>query len=232
MCIYSKAKYCVYLTTYKGSKLPPFYIGSTTIDRINSGYRGSVKSKKYKAKFQEELYKNPHLFKTQIISSYFSRKNAQYKEKQLQTKLNVVKSEMYMNMAIAKDFGWFGMESSKEDSPVFGKKWKKTPEQIERSKIAFKIAFNKSEVKEAMSRRRKGKLPMSDKQKRELIESYKQIFQLFNSRPELNHGFVAKNGKLMTYERAFAKEYHQKFNKTANGLHQILTKSRIGIDLL
>ena len=192
MCIYSTPKYCVYLTTYVGNKLPPFYIGSTNIQKINSGYKGSIKSKKYKAKFQEELYKNPHLFKTQIVALYFSRKKAQYKEKQLQTKLNVVKSEMYMNMSIAKDFGWFGMKSSKEDSPVFGKKWKKTPEQIQRSKNACKIAFNRPEVKEAMSRRRKGKLPMSDKQKSELIELYRQIFQLFNSRPELNHGFVAK----------------------------------------
>jgi hypothetical protein len=36
--------YCVYLTIYKGNNLPPFYIGSTSIDKIDGGYHGSVMS--------------------------------------------------------------------------------------------------------------------------------------------------------------------------------------------
>ena len=232
MCIYLEPKYCVYLTVYYGNKLPPFYIGSTSISRVKSGYRGSVKSKKYKNVFQKELQENPHLFKTKIVASYYSRKNAQFKEKRLQTKLNVVKSDLYINMSIAKNFGWFGMKSSKEHSPTFGKRWKKTQEQIERSRVASKNAFNRPEIKEAMSKQRKGKLPMSNKQKHQLIESYRRIFDLYNSKPDLRHGFVAKNGKMMTYERAFAKHYHEMFNKTVNGLYQILTGKRIGVDLI
>ncbi len=29
--------YCVYLTTYSGDKLPPYYIGSTSIAKISNG---------------------------------------------------------------------------------------------------------------------------------------------------------------------------------------------------
>lgn len=32
--------YCTYLTSYFGNKLPPFYIGYTTVANINRGYRG------------------------------------------------------------------------------------------------------------------------------------------------------------------------------------------------
>lgn len=42
--------YCTYLTVYKGNKLPPFYIGYTSVDNIlNKSYRGSPESKKYKS---------------------------------------------------------------------------------------------------------------------------------------------------------------------------------------
>lgn len=40
--------YCTYVTFYSGNKLPPFYIGSTSVDKIEKGYRGSVKSKRWK----------------------------------------------------------------------------------------------------------------------------------------------------------------------------------------
>ena len=47
--------YCVYLTTYFGAKLPMFYIGSSTVSRVNSGYRGSVSSKSYKEIWNNEI---------------------------------------------------------------------------------------------------------------------------------------------------------------------------------
>ena len=59
--------YCVYLTTYKGNKLPPFYIGSTQVVQVERGYHGSVRSKKYEMMWKSELINNPHLFKTGFI---------------------------------------------------------------------------------------------------------------------------------------------------------------------
>jgi hypothetical protein len=39
--------FCVYVTFYRGNKLPPFYIGSTYLENMNRGYKGSPRSKKY-----------------------------------------------------------------------------------------------------------------------------------------------------------------------------------------
>lgn len=99
-------KYCVYLTIYSGNKLPPFYIGSSSVDNIiSNGYHGSVKSKKYKEIWDNELLINPHFFKTIIISYHNLRKDATVKECVLQKSLNVVKSPLYINMAFAnKEF--------------------------------------------------------------------------------------------------------------------------------
>lgn len=232
MSIYSEPKYCVYLTSYRGNKLPQFYIGSTLLSKIDKGYRGSIKSKAYKEIFAKEKAENPQLFTTKIIAKYHSRKYAQFKEAQLQKTLNVVKSEMYMNMSIAKNFGWFGMNTKKEQSPVYGKRWTKTEEQRLRAAEACKKAFNKLEHKQKMSKIRKGKLPLSKEKKQELINLYKSVFALYNSRPEINYNYIAKNGKLITYERAFAKEFCSTFGKTSNGLHMILTKPLIAKEYL
>ena len=101
--------YTVYLTVYSGNKLPPFYIGSSSMEKIKNGYHGSVKSRKYKKIWEEELKNNPHLFKTKIVSTHNTRKDALSKEYDIQKKLNVVKSLMYINMSLASINGFFGM---------------------------------------------------------------------------------------------------------------------------
>jgi len=57
--------YCVYITIYRGNKLPPFYIGYSTPEKIKNGYRGSVSSRQYKNIWKKN-------WKRTI--SYFSRK--------------------------------------------------------------------------------------------------------------------------------------------------------------
>lgn len=99
--------YCVYITIYSGNKLPPFYIGSTSIKRIENGYRGSVSSVLYKEIYKQELLDNPHLFKTIVISECETRDLALQKEEQFQKHFNVHKNPMYINMAIAnKNFNY------------------------------------------------------------------------------------------------------------------------------
>jgi len=57
--------FCVYLTIYRGNKLPPFYLGYTKANKIkNENYHGSVSSKKYKQIFNKEIKENPELFTT------------------------------------------------------------------------------------------------------------------------------------------------------------------------
>lgn len=115
--------YCVYLTAYSGNKPPPFYIGSTSVSKIEKGYKGSVLSKKYGTIWNEEIKQNPHLFKTKIISFHKDRKEATLKEHYLQSKLKVVKSEMYINLSVAAKNGFFGMDVSRENNPNYNKKW-------------------------------------------------------------------------------------------------------------
>ena len=100
--------YVTYLTVYSGNKLPPFYIGSSSLTNVNNGYRGSVTSKKYGITWKEEIKNNPQLFKTIIISKHNTRQEALDKEFVLQTKLNVVMSPMYINLSFATKKGFFG----------------------------------------------------------------------------------------------------------------------------
>jgi hypothetical protein len=93
--------YCVYLVKYRGNKLPPFYIGSTTIDKINNGYLGSVSSKKYSTIYYREVAENRHLFSISIISVHATRREAIDKEYKLQKAVNANKSPMYVNMSLA-----------------------------------------------------------------------------------------------------------------------------------
>ena len=112
------AQFCVYLTTYSGSKLPPFYIGSISVEEISKGYRGSVSSIKYKSIWNSELKDNPHLFKTKIISYHLTREEAFNKEEYFHRKLDVVRSPMYINLTIANG-KWGGL--SGKDNPMYGK---------------------------------------------------------------------------------------------------------------
>lgn len=100
--------YCTYLTTYYGNKLPMFYIGSSTIDRINSGYRGSVQSKEYKKIWNSELSNNPNLFKTVILTTHETRKDALEKERFFHISLNVVPNVLYTNKALSQVNGSHG----------------------------------------------------------------------------------------------------------------------------
>jgi hypothetical protein len=101
-------QYCVYLTIYEGSKLPKYYIGSTTIDKINNGYFGSVLSKKYKCIWNDELKNNIHLFDILILETFESRQEAFEYELKVQRKFDVIHNPNFINMAYATINGCFG----------------------------------------------------------------------------------------------------------------------------
>lgn len=109
-----------YLTIYSGTLLPPFYIGSTSLDKFNKGYHGTVLSKKYKLIYNSELKNNPHLFDSCIIDEFETRKEATECELYYQKQMNAVKSELFFNMSIASKDGCFGMDTSGENHPLYG----------------------------------------------------------------------------------------------------------------
>lgn len=95
--------YCIYLTVYSGNKLPPFYIGYSTVDKVKSGYKGTVQSNRYKTIFKEEVKHNPSFFKTFIVSICKTRGEALKKESNFQRHFSVHKNPMYINMAISNE---------------------------------------------------------------------------------------------------------------------------------
>lgn len=107
--------YCVYLTTYRGKALPPFYIGSTSIKKVKNGYHGSVLSAAYKVIWKQELSNHPKLFSTQILSQHATRQEALEHELKLQKDLDVVNSRLFINKALASGcFGNMGEEALKK----------------------------------------------------------------------------------------------------------------------
>ena len=92
---------CVYLIIYRGNKLPPFYIGSTFLHRIKDGYMGTPSSKKYKAKWNNEIKNHPEKFALRIISTFETRPAALIYEEYIQRQLKVVSNPLYVNEAYA-----------------------------------------------------------------------------------------------------------------------------------
>lgn len=114
-------KYVVYLTSYTGTLLPPFYIGSTSEDKIlSNNYFGSVKSKKWKDIFNSELSFNKHLFTVKILSLHNTREEALSEEFKVQILNNVIKSKEYFNESLASPNGFFGRDVSGSNNPTFG----------------------------------------------------------------------------------------------------------------
>ncbi len=114
-------QYVVYLITYSGDKFPPNYIGSTSLKQIDSGYMGSVKSKKYSKLWKTELKENPQLFHLEIISYHDTRPAAAYAELQVQKIFNVVKNPLFVNLAYATVNGCFGRNMVGENNTFFKK---------------------------------------------------------------------------------------------------------------
>ena len=136
-------KFCVYLTIYKGNKLPPFYIGYTSIKKIENGYNGSVSSKRYKRIWRKERAENSQLFITKIIKEFCNRKDAQEYEHFILRHLSAHKNELYINMHSGGSFynythltKKFNMEMSKRASNSKNYKFKDPIFQSEMSKRA------------------------------------------------------------------------------------------------
>lgn len=96
--------YCVYFTIYKGSRLPPFYVGSTKIAKIARGYHGSVSSALWGSIWKQEIRENPHLFMTLIIPGQIRHTAAEILDLELawQQSFDVVEDICFINQAFAK----------------------------------------------------------------------------------------------------------------------------------
>lgn len=168
--------FVTYLTIYSGNKLPPFYIGSSSEEKVlTKKYHGSVESKKYKSIWNSEIKNNPHLFKTFIISKHKTREEATEKELSFQTKLGVVKSSLYINLSTARPNGFFGMDVSGKNNPMYNPS---------------------NEMRKLLSDKAKGRT-MSEKGKLSIIESNKR-----RRKHPIKEKALRINGKLVQSEES------------------------------
>jgi hypothetical protein len=96
--------FATYITIYRGNKLPPFYIGYSSVKKIENGYNGSVTSKIYKEIWKRERINNPQLFKTKIIKRHSTRKEALLYEENLHKKLDVDHNSLYINQIKSRNY--------------------------------------------------------------------------------------------------------------------------------
>lgn len=192
-------EYCVYLTVYRGNKLPPFYIGSSSVSKVDNGYRGSVSSARYKKIWKHELKNNPDRFKTKIIKTFVTRQDALDWEYKIQKKLAVVDNQLYCNLWYA--CGIFGYQNSGKNHPFYGKKlWdEKNPNPFKGKKhseqtkaiISRKNKGRKAtqEMKAKMSEQRKGKkqVPCSESKKNAISKANSRFIWITNGIITLRH---------------------------------------------
>lgn len=94
-------QFVVYITFYSGNKLPPFYIGYTTIPKILNGYHGTPTSKTFQHTWNCEIKNNSDKFKTIPIKIFDTRKEALEYESYLHNFFKVDVNEMYINKKIS-----------------------------------------------------------------------------------------------------------------------------------
>jgi hypothetical protein len=153
------------LTIYDGDKLPPFYIGSTSVERVKRGYHGSVRGQEFGAAWKQELVEHPELFDTIVLSEHPTRAEALNEEQRLHLKHEVVRDPRFINTATARggfiNRGYW-TEEEKQRMSVSAKNRKMTPEGIAAQKAAHaRIHNGRKNTEETKERMRQAALNRS-----------------------------------------------------------------------
>ena len=174
--------FCTYVTEYFGDKMPSKYVGSSSVDAVENGYRGSVSSEKYKEIWKSEIKNNPQLFRTTIITIHHNREEALEEELKIQLLNDVVKSAEWINESLAQPNGFFGRDVSGENNPMFGKTHSnQTIEKLKNSGTLFgygregKRGYHGEESTRKMveTRRRNGSYSHTEESKKKISENSK-----------------------------------------------------------
>lgn len=107
--------FCTYLTVFIIDGIKYRYLGSSSISKIQSGYYGSITSKKWKNKINRAFK-----IRTRMLKKFKTRDEALAEELKLHKIYNVVKSETYINESEARVNGCFGRDVSGTNNPMYG----------------------------------------------------------------------------------------------------------------
>jgi len=163
--------YVTYLTVYSGEKLPPYYIGSTTQEKIANGYCGSVVSKRFSETFKTEQKENGNLFNVVILSEHNSRNEALEMELFLHRFFDVVRSKFFFNESYACIDGCFGRNVAGVNNPMFGKKQTENTKELISNKRGHNKRYDATDKhRKITSETHKGKI-VSDETRKKLSEA-------------------------------------------------------------
>lgn len=134
--------FSVYLTFYLGDLLPPFYIGSTTVAKLERGYHGSATSARYGDIWYREIRDNPHLFVTFPIPGQTASTAVEILDLELawQKEFDVVRDPRFVNQCYAKA----GFCSTTETALKAAETRKKNGTHIRSEETKQKISRSKS----------------------------------------------------------------------------------------
>lgn len=232
-------QYVVYITYYTGSKLPPWYIGSTYEEKIINGYNGTITSKEFSNIYKEEQNNNKGLFRTKIISFWKTREEAYKEELRLQIKHKVVNNKKYFNKSYANEgFGkdqvgennsMFGRNHSQETKNTISKKNKiNSEERARKQKITInkrsketQLDINKklSDIKKSFSETKKEDIVNKFKKNISIVESNgKTKASNIGAKSSNTKNKVQKNGKTIHQNSAEKAAITKKENGSMNGL--------------
>ena len=202
----------VYVTVYKGNKMPMFYIG-VSYDIESRGYKGTPKSKEYKETWKHELKYNASAFTTKIIKSFGENKSEAYKyENYIQYRLKVDINPLYINKSInGKTFGAdviSGIAHYKYDHKkyefinIYGKK-----EIATQREMVIKYKLSQSSVSQLINKKLKstqGWLLFENVDNMDDIIGWrkKENAPTFNSK---KHIFINKNGGVIKETKFYMK---------------------------
>lgn len=179
--------YVTYITIYQGNKLPPFYIGYTSKEKISKGYKGSVRSKQYKDIWDSEIKNNPHLFKTKIIKEFDSRIEAVLHEEKMHVQFDVDKNPLYTNMIKSRHY-WVnkgGYKISEEKRQNM--KWGDDKERVEKQSI--ETSKRNKEVWESYSEdQRKARSKRISESKKDQPAHNKNVPRSLNEKEAISYG--------------------------------------------
>lgn len=228
--------YCVYLTIYRGKSLPPFYIGSTSIKKIDQGYRGSVSSAKWGEVWKRELKENPTLFSTMIIPNQLAQSPTEILklERKWQLAFDVVKNPLFVNESYAIRGFCSTPESARKAMETKRRRGTnrlspETIEKIRQKNIGAKRPPVKEETRQKISSKHKGrtlsqehraKIAASNTGKKHSAEFKQGISDRFRGR-KLSEEHKAK---IIGTGRKYSEESKQRMSEAQKGSKKPRTK--------
>lgn len=187
-------------------------------------YIGTTDSRNFKNRMSSHRNSNrfrEHSFKIKILEKSFDIKLHEKEEiyiKKYDTFFNGLNETINgKGNHLSDKFTTRGYEYSKKSRTLMSISAKN---RIKRDGIPFKGKNHSEKTKKHLSIIRKGKIHSSKLSKDDVLE----IKQLYKIKPVLeNVGKIQKNGKILSYKRAFSKNFSNTWNITEQNLYKIIT---------